>query len=131
VIVILQARYQRGDHQSNLIRVGHSSLFVIKPFYLRARDGRHRFDNVQQNDFAAELFGKLRRVPQRLFRRGGLQSAAGPSTNFRTFAGKATFPEPREVAAHVCYAPKTKSLNCLGANMRDGFFNRIRRINQF
>ena len=35
--------------------------------------------------------------------------------------------EPREVAAHVCYALKAKSLNCLGANVRDRFLNRIRR----
>jgi hypothetical protein len=61
---------------------------------------------------------------------GVLQSAAGALTDFRTFAGKATLPEPWEVAAHVCYAPKTKSLNCLGANVRDGFFNRIGRENQ-
>jgi hypothetical protein len=54
----------------------------------------------------------------------------GVLTNFRTFAGKTTLPEPWEVGAHVCYAPKTKSLNRLGANVRDRFFNRIRRINQ-
>jgi hypothetical protein len=51
-------------------------------------------------------------------------------TNFRTFGGKATLPEPWEVAAHVCDASKTKSFNRFGANVRDGFFNRIRRINQ-
>jgi hypothetical protein len=69
-------------------------------------------------------------VPQpEATRSDGLQSAAGALTNFRTFPGKATLPEPWEVAAHVRYALKTKSLNCLGANVRDGFFNRIRRIN--
>jgi hypothetical protein len=51
-------------------------------------------------------------------------------TNIRTLAGKATLPEPWEVAAHVCYSFKPKSLNRLGANVRDGFFNRIRRENQ-
>ena len=51
-------------------------------------------------------------------------------TNFRTFTGKATLPEPWKVAAHVCYASKPKSLDRLGANVRDGFFNRIRRENQ-
>ena len=51
-------------------------------------------------------------------------------TNIRTFAGKSTLPEPWEVAAHVCYAFKPKSLNRLGANVGDGFFNRIRRENQ-
>ena len=59
-----------------------------------------------------------------------LQSATGALTNFRSFAGKATLPEPWEVAAHVCYASKPKSLNRLGANVRDGFFDRIRRENQ-
>ncbi len=59
-----------------------------------------------------------------------VQSAAGALTNIRTLAGKATLPEPWEVAAHVCYAFKPKSLNRLGANVRDGFFNRIRRVNQ-
>jgi hypothetical protein len=51
-------------------------------------------------------------------------------TNIRTFAGKATLPEPWEVAAHVCYASKPKSLNRLAANVGDGFFNGIRRVNQ-
>ena len=63
-------------------------------------------------------------------RSGGLQSAVGALTNFRTFAGKATLPEPWEGAGHVCYAFKPKSLNCLSANVRDGFFDRIRRENQ-
>ena len=61
---------------------------------------------------------------------GALQSAAGALTNIRTFAWKATFPEPWEVAAHVCYALKPKSLNCLGANVSDGFFDGISRENQ-
>jgi hypothetical protein len=61
---------------------------------------------------------------------GVLQSATGALTNIRTFAGKATLSEPWEVAAHVCYAFKSKSLNRLGANVGDGFFDRIRRENQ-
>src|SRR4030095_14421660 len=61
---------------------------------------------------------------------GVRQSTAETLTNFRTFAGKTTLPKPWKVAAHVCYALKPKSLNCLGANVRDCFFNRIRRINQ-
>jgi hypothetical protein len=54
-------------------------------------------------------------------------AATGALTNFRTFTGKATLPEPWDVAPHVCYSFKPKSLNCLRANVRDGFFNRIRR----
>jgi len=96
----------------------------------------------------AEKRGQMSGSTERRFTRsGGLQSAAGVRgtlsenqleadigagalTNFRTFGGKATLPEPWEVAAHVCDAPKTKSFNRFGANVRDGFFNRIRRINQ-
>ena len=50
--------------------------------------------------------------------------------NIGTFSRQPTFPKPWEMAAHVCYAFKPKSLNRLGANVRDGFFNRIRRVNQ-
>src|SRR4029453_18652893 len=34
----------------------------------RARDGRFWLDDVQQNDFASELFGKSQRVVKRVFR---------------------------------------------------------------
>ena len=61
---------------------------------------------------------------------GALQSATGALTNFRSFAGKATLPEPREGVAHVCYASKPKLLNRPGANVRDRFFDRIGRENE-
>ena len=34
------------------------------------------------------------------------------------------------MASDMCHAFKPKSLNRLGANVRNGFFNRVRRINQ-
>src|SRR5262249_27499850 len=57
-------------------------------------------------------------------------SELAPLADFRSFGRKTTFPEPWKVAAHVIYPLKTKPLNSLGANVRDGFFNRIRRVNQ-
>jgi hypothetical protein len=43
--------------------------------------------------------------------------------------GKASLSEPREVARDVRYEFKPKWLNRFGANVRDGFFDRIRREN--
>jgi len=46
-----------------------------------------------------------------------------------TSAWKASLSEPWEVAPDVSYEFKPKRLNRLGANVRDGFFDRIRREN--
>ena len=53
----------------------------------------------------------------------------GNLTNIWTSGRKATLSEPWEVAPDVSYAFKPKRLNRFGANVRDCFFDRIRREN--